>query len=123
MKTFHSLHNGGVLTNGCIFIRSTPGEVFQGACYLQGALLITLKEAKNLPAADSNGLSDPYAKVKLGKDHRKSMIQYDTLNPVWSEKFDFVKVQISSHKCNPSAAVVKPQTINTVSSRLGEQRL
>lgn len=58
---------------------------------MQGALLVTLKEAKNLPAADSNGLSDPYAVLKLGKEKRQSMIQYDTLNPVWSEKFDFVK--------------------------------
>ena len=59
---------------------------------MQGALLVTLKEAKNLPAADSNGLSDPYAVLKLGKEKRQSMIQYDTLNPVWNEKFDFVKV-------------------------------
>lgn len=60
----------------------------------KGALLVTLKEAKNLPAADSNGLSDPYAVLKLGKETRQSMIQYDTLNPLWSEKFDFVKISI-----------------------------
>ena len=56
--------------------------------------MVTLKEAKNLPAADSNGLSDPYAVLKLGKETRQSMIQYDTLNPQWSEKFDFVKVSL-----------------------------
>ena len=59
---------------------------------MQGAVLIHLKGAKGLPAADSNGLSDPYAVLKLGKESKKSMIQYDTLNPMWNEKFEFVKV-------------------------------
>jgi hypothetical protein len=63
---------------------------------LQGAVLIHLKEAKDLPAADSNGLSDPYAILKLGKESKKSLIQYDTLSPMWNEKFEFVKV---GHHC------------------------
>ena len=61
---------------------------------MQGAVLIHLKEAKDLPAADSNGLSDPYAVLKLGKESKKSMIQYDTLSPAWNEKFEFVKVSL-----------------------------
>ena len=60
----------------------------------QGAVLVTLKEGKNLPAADSNGLSDPYAMLKLGKESKKSMIQYDTLSPLWQEKFEFVKARL-----------------------------
>jgi len=59
---------------------------------MQGAVLIHIKEAKNLPAADNNGLSDPYAVLKLGKESKRTVIQYDTLSPLWNEKFEFVKV-------------------------------
>lgn len=55
-------------------------------------MLVTVKSAKDLPAADSNGLSDPYAKVKIGEESRKTTIQYDTLSPSWNEKFEFIKV-------------------------------
>ena len=55
-------------------------------------MLLTLKSAKDLPAADSNGLSDPYAKISVGDETKKSAIQYDTLSPTWNEKFEFIKV-------------------------------
>ena len=60
---------------------------------MQGAVLIVLKSAKDLPAADNNGLSDPYCKLLLAGSQKKSVIQYDTLSPVWNEKHDFVKVR------------------------------
>ena len=53
---------------------------------LQGAVIVNLREAKDLPAADSNGLSDPYAILKMGKEEKKSVIMYDTLSPQWNEK-------------------------------------
>ena len=62
---------------------------------LQGAVLVELKSAKDLPAADNNGLSDPYCKLLLAGTTKKSVIQYDTLSPVWNEKHDFVKVRIT----------------------------
>lgn len=59
---------------------------------LQGAVLVTLRSAADLPAADNNGLSDPYAKISIGDQKRKSSVQYDTLRPEWNEKYEFIKV-------------------------------
>ena len=55
-------------------------------------MLVTLKSAKDLPAADSNGLSDPYALLTLAGRTKKSTIIYDSLSPEWNEKFEFIKV-------------------------------
>ncbi|KAI4570115.1 hypothetical protein MJT46_007409 [Ovis ammon polii x Ovis aries] len=38
---------------------------------------------------DSNGLSDPYVKFRLGHQKYKSKIMPKTLNPQWREQFDF----------------------------------
>lgn len=57
-----------------------------------GRLIIKLSHAKNMQAADANGLSDPYVKLTLcGKTH-KSKIQYKTLNPTWNEEFVYFGV-------------------------------
>ena len=37
---------------------------------------------------DSNGLSDPYVIVKLGKKVFKTKVKKKTLNPFWNEKFE-----------------------------------
>ncbi len=40
--------------------------------------------ARNIPAADANGFSDPYVKVKLNTDsEHRSPVCPRTLNPVW----------------------------------------
>lgn len=39
----------------------TPGLAHQGKT---GSLLVILHGARDLPAADSNGFSDPYVKVR-----------------------------------------------------------
>mmetsp|Transcript_8064 Transcript_8064/g.8926 ORF Transcript_8064/g.8926 Transcript_8064/m.8926 type:complete len:138 (-) Transcript_8064:844-1257(-) len=50
-------------------------------------------KAKNLPAADFNGFSDPYCKMKVGYDYNwigkiyKTRKLKKTLNPCWNETF------------------------------------
>ncbi|KAM7269994.1 hypothetical protein ACFE04_029208 [Oxalis oulophora] len=46
-------------------------------------------EARNLPAMDMNGLSDPYVKLHLGKHRHKTKAVKKSLNPNWGEEFCF----------------------------------
>ncbi|KAL6045545.1 hypothetical protein STEG23_026301, partial [Scotinomys teguina] len=55
----------------------------------RGIVSITLIEGRDLKAMDSNGLSDPYVKFRLGHQKYKSKIMPRTLNPQWREQFDF----------------------------------
>ena len=63
---------------------------------MQGAVLVTLKSATKLPAADPNGLSDPYCLVSVNKDQKKSQVLYRTLDPVWEEKMTWTRVCVPS---------------------------
>ncbi|ETE71807.1 Multiple C2 and transmembrane domain-containing protein 1, partial [Ophiophagus hannah] len=54
----------------------------------RGIVSITLIEGCGLKAMDSNGLSDPYVKFRLGHQKYKSKIMSKTLNPKWREQFD-----------------------------------
>nr|CAA73554.1 Serine/Threonine protein kinase [Sycon raphanus] len=58
------------------------------------SLEVVVKEAKNLPPMDANGLADPYVKLWLSDDpqkatKKKTETKMKTLNPVWGEKFSF----------------------------------
>ncbi|KAI1409693.1 tricalbin [Hypoxylon sp. FL1857] len=54
-----------------------------------GNLRVDVLDASDLPAADSNGKSDPYCKFELnGQDVFKTKTQKKTLNPVWNEFFE-----------------------------------
>ncbi|XP_003786030.1 multiple C2 and transmembrane domain-containing protein 1 [Otolemur garnettii] len=55
----------------------------------RGIVSVTLIEGRALKAMDSNGLSDPYVKFRLGHQKYKSKIMPKTLNPQWREQFDF----------------------------------
>lgn len=52
-------------------------------------LIIQVIEARNLLAMDSNGLSDPYVKVQLGRQRAKTKVVKKSLNPIWDEEFSF----------------------------------
>ncbi|EYU27641.1 hypothetical protein ABFS82_13G138500 [Erythranthe guttata] len=52
-------------------------------------LLVRVIEAKNIPALDPNGFSDPYVKLQLGKQRYKSKVVKKCLNPSWCEEFIF----------------------------------
>jgi len=54
-----------------------------------GNLRVEVLDAQDLPAADSNGKSDPYVKFDLnGQEVFKSKTQKKTLNPAWNENFE-----------------------------------
>ncbi|ORX90809.1 C2 calcium-dependent membrane targeting, partial [Basidiobolus meristosporus CBS 931.73] len=54
----------------------------------QGILTVTIVQAKDLVAADSNGLSDPYVRVRSGrKALYKTKAIKKTLEPKWNETF------------------------------------
>jgi hypothetical protein len=50
-----------------------------------GGLRVTLREGRGLLACDSNGLSDPFVKLRLGAIKRKSECIPKTLNPKWHQ--------------------------------------
>ncbi|CAJ1941552.1 unnamed protein product [Sphenostylis stenocarpa] len=51
-------------------------------------LVVRVIEAKNLAVPDSNGLSDLYVRVQLGKQKFKTKA-VKSLNPMWDEQFTF----------------------------------
>ncbi|KAG9353561.1 hypothetical protein JZ751_011679, partial [Albula glossodonta] len=55
----------------------------------RGIVSISLIEGRNLTPMDTNGLSDPYVKFRLGHQKYKSKTMPKTLNPQWREQFDF----------------------------------
>ena len=59
---------------------------------MQGAVLVTVKKASDLPAADGNGLSDPYVRLTLDERKQKTSIQRRTLTPTWNEKKEWMHV-------------------------------
>lgn len=57
-------------------------------------MLVTIKKANDLPAADGNGLSDPYVRMTLDERKQKSGIQRRTLSPIWNEKKEWLHVRL-----------------------------
>ncbi|KZV30965.1 hypothetical protein F511_31142 [Dorcoceras hygrometricum] len=52
-------------------------------------LLVRVIEARNIPAMDPNGFSDPYVKLQLGRQRYRSKVIKKCLNPSWFEEFYF----------------------------------
>jgi len=60
------------------------GDIIEGL----GTLYVHVLEAKDLPAVDSSGTSDPYLKVMKGKKEiGKTKVKKNTINPEWNETF------------------------------------
>ncbi|XP_034451185.1 multiple C2 and transmembrane domain-containing protein 1 isoform X2 [Hippoglossus hippoglossus] len=55
----------------------------------RGIVSISLIEGRGLQPMDTNGLSDPYVKFRMGHQKYKSKTIPKTLNPQWREQFDF----------------------------------
>ena len=55
---------------------------------LDSIITLRILEGRNLKSMDSNGLSDPYVIVRVGKREHVTKIKYRTLNPVWNETFE-----------------------------------
>ena len=56
-------------------------------------MLVTVKKASDLPAADGNGLSDPYVRLTLDERKQKTGVQRRTLSPTWNEKKEWMHVR------------------------------
>lgn len=51
--------------------------------------VVRVKEARNIPAMDLNGSSDPYVRLQLGKQRSRTKVVKKSLNPSWEEEFSF----------------------------------
>ena len=72
------------------------GEVLVGVYYKIGQLHVHVERARGLPAADSNGYSDPYIKTYLLPDKakhtkQKTSVKKKTLDPVYNETLRVIK--------------------------------
>ncbi|KAM9841577.1 multiple C2 and transmembrane domain-containing protein 1 [Aulostomus maculatus] len=63
-------------------------EVHRKSQLWRGIVSIALIEGRDLLPMDPNGLSDPYAKFRLGHQKYKSKTVPKTLSPQWREQFD-----------------------------------
>ena len=52
-------------------------------------LVVKVIEARNLPAMDLNGLSDPYVRIHMGKQRFRTKVIKKCLNPYWGDEFSF----------------------------------
>jgi hypothetical protein len=71
-----------------------------------GDVKITIVEAKELIAADSNGKSDPYVTIALKSDlknKKKTSYKSSTLTPKWGEAFDFSSPRVGIYHLNALA--------------------
>ncbi|XP_067087316.1 LOW QUALITY PROTEIN: multiple C2 and transmembrane domain-containing protein 1 [Osmerus mordax] len=64
-------------------------DVHKKAQLWRGIVSISLIEGRDLQPMDTNGLSDPYVKCRLGHQKYKSKTIPKTLSPQWREQFDF----------------------------------
>jgi hypothetical protein len=55
---------------------------------VEGVLMVRLKRAVGLKAADINGKSDPYAVLCAGGQERTSRVVHRSLSPEWNESFE-----------------------------------
>jgi Leucine-rich repeat (LRR) protein/CBS domain-containing protein len=61
-------------------------DLEQSGGALTGTLYLSVLSGRSLPAKDKNGLSDPYAVVRLGKQKFKTKRVDKTLNPTFSDE-------------------------------------
>ena len=52
-------------------------------------LVVTIHEAKHLPAMDSDGTSDPYCVLRYGRSKAETSCVRSSLDPTWEESFEF----------------------------------
>jgi len=79
-------------------------EWIDGLMYRNTKLYVEVIQARNLQAMDLNGVSDPYALIRLGKQERQTEYQRETVAPVWnySMRLDYdtlskLKIELYDH--------------------------
>ncbi len=66
-----------------------PPELRDFAPFYQSYLAIKIKNCRDLIAADSTGLSDPYVTVAWADQRQETSVIMETLNPIWDETLYF----------------------------------
>jgi len=74
---------------GTMPLASVAGAMHRSLGHDRGTMRIVLVSARGLKAADSNGLSDPYCMLSMGRHRKTSTTIKKTLNPKWNEEFQF----------------------------------
>jgi Ca2+-dependent lipid-binding protein len=69
---------------------SARGIFLVGGELTEMKLSVRVIEARNLRAMDSNGFSDPYVRLQLGKQRFKTRVIKMNLNPTWDQEFSFL---------------------------------
>jgi len=88
-----------------------PNSSDAGGVQLRGELKVTLIEAKGLKAVDRGATSDPYVKVRQGKnDIFKTATIKKNLNPQWNESFT---VSVTDTSAPLSLTVMDRNTIGS----------
>ena len=82
-----------------------------------GALRVRLSHAIGLVSKDSNGFSDPYVKLILGKEVHKSEIIKKTLNPRW-DKVGPLSAAMSPDALAPASGPVPRLSVSLFHSAL-----
>jgi len=67
------------------------------------SLYVRVVQAKKLKAVDSNGLSDPYCILQVGKVKQRTKTKKKNLNPKWNELFKFENVLVQKDVLRLSA--------------------
>ena len=57
-------------------------------------LRVHVYQAQDLPAADANGLCDPYIKLSIGGREQRTTIQYETRFPHWQQTIVFQNLDL-----------------------------
>lgn len=67
-----------------------PAKAVKKADPKNGSLQVTVKKGENLKGCDNGGKSsDPYVKLIVGNNKRKTAVKKNDLNPVWDVPFSF----------------------------------
>jgi len=62
---------------------------------IQPKIVVTVIAAKDLPAMDIGGKSDPFVELVLQHNRKKTNVKKGTINPTWNETFEFDVYDIS----------------------------
>ena len=81
-------------------------KIDAGVKMVEKNLVCYLYQCRNLPAADSTGLADPYVKVICGKSYyvTDKQAKLEILNPLWYETFS-LKVNFTSVQTAPPVII------------------
>ena len=63
-------------------------------------LQVQLYQAKDLPAADAQGSSDPFAVIRCGRNQAKTSVKKSTTSPAWFQEI-FMQVELPLHPLPP----------------------